>query len=163
VSLIAADGLAQEGPDMDDLSGETVAGEQLLHSGHAQKVPMVVIDWAQDMLVNFLHLKKPDAKRAASYTANLDFLFHQIIEVAPKQRPHDQMPREDALNIEPWVLDTANQVIAQPSGVMPASRSRPAFQIRPLRSHSSPRRNKHNNDGLPVNDRLGTAQPKVPA
>jgi hypothetical protein len=50
--------------------------------------------------------------------AKANFVSHQIIEAAPKDRADNEMPREYALNVYPRVLDTRNKVIAQPNGIM---------------------------------------------
>ena len=63
--VITAEFLAKETFDLDYLAGEAVSCEEFFDLVHAEKVPMVFVGRTDDVVRNFVHLKKMSADRAA--------------------------------------------------------------------------------------------------
>jgi len=109
MSLLAPDLLAQEAPDVEHLRGETLPGEQFLHAGHAQGVPMILIDGAHPVLANFVHIEKAEAQAAPRDPANLSDsglhpfqrqMFKQVVRKAKIERLVRRGNFKDIANLE---------------------------------------------------------------
>lgn len=91
MGIIAAEFLAQEAFDLDDLGGEAVRGEKFLDLVHTEEVPMVFVSRSHDVLGDFVHLEEVGADRAPSdatefFDGNLQAfdgeMFEQVVNEA---------------------------------------------------------------------------------
>lgn len=69
VGVIAAEFLAEEAFDLDDLGGEAVGGEEFFDLVHAEEVPMVFIHGAEEVVGDFVYLEEVGADGAAGDAA----------------------------------------------------------------------------------------------